>query len=103
MASVVCDGVRAYIVGCARRGMMKQVQAILWTRCRDVAAALIAALWPGRDLTEVLAWMDAGSPARQRAIVLGALAALFALSMIAAQFGLIGLCIFWMLIIWLIR
>lgn len=75
----------------------------LWTRCRDVAAALIASLWPGRSTEEVLAWLDRAPDAQQRKVVAGTLAALFLLSLGAAQFGLIGMCLFWLAVIALIR
>ena len=75
----------------------------LWTRCRDVAAALIAAFWPGRDHADVIQWIDRAQPSAQSAIVFGALAGLFAASLCAAQFGLLGLCIFWLGVIWIIR
>ncbi len=75
----------------------------VWSRCCDVSAALIAALWPGRDFPEVSAWIDRASPPTQRGIVLGTLLGLFLASLAAAQFGLIGMCLFWMLVIWLIR
>lgn len=75
----------------------------VWTRCRDVAVALMAACWPGRGFSDVEAWLTRAPPPMQRGVVLGVLAALFGLSVVAAQFGLIGLCVFWLIIIWLIR
>ena len=82
---------------------MNRIGILLWTRCRDVAAALIAACWPGRDVPEIVHWIEKNSPTAQNAIVFGALAGLFALSLFAAQFGLIGLCLFWLGVIWIIR
>ena len=80
-----------------------QITYQLWTRCRDVAAALIAACWPGRDFAHVIALIDNSPSGTQNVIVFGTLGALFAASFGAAQFGLIGLCLFWLLVIWLIR
>ena len=82
---------------------MQDIGHHLWTRCRDVSAALIASLWRGRDFGQVVAWIDQNSPQMQRGIVFGTLAGLFGLSLVAAQFGLLGLCIYWLLVIWLIR
>ena len=75
----------------------------LWTRCRDVAAALIAACWPGRDFAHVTTLIDKAPNSTRNVIVFGTLGALFAASIGAAQFGLIGLCLFGLLGIWLIR
>lgn len=82
---------------------VQQITYRLWTRCRDVAAALIAACWPGRDYDEVVAWLAVRAPSAQNAIVFGTLACLFGLSVVAAQFGLLGLCVFWLAVIWIIR
>ncbi|APX12160.1 hypothetical protein [Tateyamaria omphalii] len=75
----------------------------MWIRCRDVAAALIASLWRGRATDDVVAWIEREPPGRQRGIVFGTLIALFLLSIGAAQFGLVGMCLFWGLVIYLIR
>ncbi|MEL7260166.1 MAG: hypothetical protein AAGK69_02240 [Pseudomonadota bacterium] len=75
----------------------------LWMRCRDVAAALIAGCWPGRGFADVVTRIDAARPSVQKQIVFGTLAALFVISLGAAQFGILGLCVFWLIVIWLIR
>lgn len=80
-----------------------QITYHLWTRCRDVAVALLAACWPGRDFAEVSQWLEQCSPSVRKQVVFGVLAALFCLSLLAAQFGLIGLCVFWLAVIWVIR
>ena len=82
---------------------MNRIGIQLWTRCRDVAAALIAGCWPGRAFGDVQRWIEDSSPGTQNTIVFGTLAALFASSLVAAQFGLIGLCLFWLAVIWIIR
>ncbi|MFY9211885.1 MAG: hypothetical protein WAO69_12210 [Aestuariivita sp.] len=71
-------------------------------RCRDVASALLGGLWPGRDSNEVAAQI-ADLPYRlQVAFTLGALTLLALVSFFAAQFGLIGIAIFWLGVIALI-
>ena len=82
---------------------MASIGVQLWARARDVSAALIAALWPGRDFADVEKAMDEAPPARQHAMVFGPLLGLAFCSFVAAQFGLLGLCVFWMAVIWLIR
>lgn len=68
-------------------------------RCRDVAAALLAGLWIGRDNDAVVAGIEALPPRSQAAFTLVTLALLMAVSLFAAQFGLIGLALFWLAII----
>ena len=72
-------------------------------RMRDVAIALIAAMWRGRDFGDVDRWLAEHSEMHQRFIVIGTMLALLGASLIAGSFGLLGLCVFWLLIIWLIR
>lgn len=71
--------------------------------CRTVAIALIAGVRRGLDYDEVEARICA-LPVREQAVVTGAtLAVLFALSLVAAQFGLIGMSLFWLAVILLVR
>ncbi|MEL7098883.1 MAG: hypothetical protein AAGM84_08655 [Pseudomonadota bacterium] len=81
---------------------MTNVTLFLWDRCRDVAAALIAGL-SRREIAEVSARIDAAPALQQRGIVFGTLGGLMGASLLAAQFGLLGLCIFWLTVIWLVR
>ncbi|MEL7092965.1 MAG: hypothetical protein AAFN94_14630 [Pseudomonadota bacterium] len=82
---------------------MASIRIELWTRARDVSAALISACWPGRDFAAVETMIDEAAPLMRRALVVGPLLALALCSFVAAQFGLLGLCIFWIGVIWLIR
>lgn len=71
-------------------------------RCRDVASALLGALWIGRDSDEVAGQIAALPPRTQTWLTAGTLALLALTSFFAAQFGLIGLAAFWLAIIVLI-
>ncbi|MEM6760907.1 MAG: hypothetical protein AAF601_15645 [Pseudomonadota bacterium] len=82
---------------------MASIRIELWTRARDVSAALISACWPGHGLSDVDAVIEQASPLKRRVLVVGPLLALAVCSFIAAQFGLLGLCVFWFGVIWLIR
>ena len=71
-------------------------------RCRDVAAALLAGLWRTRDAETVVREIENLSPRAQAAFTVATLALLLAVSFFAAQFGLLGLAVFWMAVIWLV-
>ena len=64
-------------------------------RARMVAAMLMAAFWPGRDAPDLAARIEAQQPRAQAAIVGGVLGMLFLLSLFSAQFGLLGIALFW--------
>jgi len=72
-------------------------------RCRTVAAALVGALWPGKTGADVEAEISALSARGQVAVVGGVLALLFLLSLFAAQFGIVGLAIFFAAVILAMR
>ncbi|QBF32217.1 hypothetical protein [Thalassococcus sp. S3] len=68
----------------------------LGMRCRDVAAALIGGLWIGRSSSDVVADI-ASLPARQQIwFTAVTLVLLFLFSLFAAQFGLIGMALYWL-------
>jgi hypothetical protein len=62
---------------------------------RLVAVTLIAAVWRSRRAEEIDAAVGRLSETRQRMVVGGVLGFLFLLSLFAAQFGLLGLALFW--------
>ncbi|MEM8693157.1 MAG: hypothetical protein AAGG57_14885 [Pseudomonadota bacterium] len=71
----------------------------LAVRCRDVAALLIGGLWIGRDTARVVSDV-ASLPVRQQAMfTIGVLGLLFLFSLFAAQFGLIGMALYWLSVI----
>lgn len=79
--------------------VVRQVLSKGGTLFRRVAATLIAGLWPGRSLRDVDAAL-AAQPARQRTAIVGAvLTCLVLAGFFAAQFGWIGVLVFWMLVI----
>lgn len=71
--------------------------------CRTVALALIGGVLRGRSQADLDAALARRSVGEQRLIVFSVLALLFALSLFAAQFGWIGMGVYWMGIILLIR
>ncbi len=71
-------------------------------RCRDVAAALLGGLWFTRDAEMVARDIEALPPRAQAAFTVATLALLLGVSVFAAQFGLLGLAVFWMAVIWLV-
>jgi hypothetical protein len=68
-------------------------------RARIVAATLIAGLWPGRDAPEIACRISSLPRGQQAAVVGGVLGFLFLLSLFAAQFGLLGMAVFFMTVI----
>ena len=73
------------------------------TLFRRVAATLIAGLWPGRTLREVDDALAARPTGQQTAIIGGVLFCLVLAGFFAAQFGWIGILVFWMLVIVIAR
>lgn len=63
---------------------------------RDVASALIAGLWPDRDFHEVEARLAALAPRAQAVIVGTTLGLLFLCALFAAQFGVPGLFLYFL-------
>jgi len=71
--------------------------------CRTCAACIIAGLWPRRSLADIEARLAACSARQQVAITGGVLFLLVLLGFFAAQFGWIGVLLYWMSIILIIR
>jgi len=71
--------------------------------CRTCAACVIAGLWPRRSLSEVETRLAACSARQQVVITSGIFFLLISLGFFAAQFGWIGILIYWMTIILIIR
>jgi hypothetical protein len=73
------------------------------TLCRGAAATLIARLWPGHTVRDVDRRL-AACPARQQAMVTGGvMLVLLLLSLFVAQFGWIGILLFWLGVILVAR
>ena len=72
------------------------------TRCRLVVAMLVAGAWPGREAPEVDAQIAALPKPRQIGVLGGVLGMLFLLSLFAAQFGLLGMALFFLVVILLV-
>jgi len=70
---------------------------------RSASLLLVAGLWPKQDFADVDKRVSALSVPAQSTIVAAVLAALFCTAMIAAQFGWLGMGIYWMLIILIAR
>ncbi len=71
-------------------------------RCRDVTVTLIAGLWPGRDAEDIEQVVNNLPLRTQGLVVAGVLGLLFALSLFAAQFGLLGMAVFFLAVVVLI-
>jgi hypothetical protein len=72
-------------------------------QCRRVAALLIARIWPGRSFPAVLDGLS-GLPVRSQAwLVAAVLGLLFAIAIVAAQFGPAGLAVYFAAVILLAR
>lgn len=72
-------------------------------RCRTVAAALVGAFWPGKTGAGVEAEIAALSARAQVGVVGAVLGLLFLLSLFAAQFGIVGLAVFFVAVIAVMR
>ncbi len=75
----------------------------LAARARLVTVALIAPFFRGQTAEDIEAWID-GMPDRQRRAVVGAtLGLLFLAAVAAAHFGIVGMCLFFLGVILLVR
>lgn len=71
--------------------------------CRTCAACVIAGFWPRLSFAEVRARLAACSSRQQVVITSGLFLCLISLAFIAAQFGWIGILLYWMSIIVIVR
>ncbi len=82
---------------------MSAITARLATRlgalCRNAAAALVAGVWRKASVAEVRDRLAALPVRDQVAIVGGILTALLLLSLLAAQFGIVGMLVFWLTVV----
>jgi hypothetical protein len=83
--------------------VVRQVLLRGGTLCRRGAATLIAGLWPGRSLREVDDALAARPARQQAAITSGVFLCVVLAGFFAAQFGWIGILVFWMLVILIAR
>ncbi|MGY6411935.1 MAG: hypothetical protein ACXIUV_13045 [Alkalilacustris sp.] len=70
---------------------------------RTVSATLIAGVWRSRTISQVESRIKQLSLRDQGGVVGGVLALLLLLSLFAAQFGIIGLMVFWLAVIVLVN
>jgi hypothetical protein len=63
-------------------------------QARNVAAMVIAAFWPGISAADVLTRLMAMPGKRQAGVVGSVMAMMFLLALFAAQFGVIGLAVY---------
>lgn len=71
----------------------------LGTFCRTAAVAVIAGVCRRREIDDINARIAARPVAEQAAITVGVLGALLLISLLAAQFGWIGMLVFWLAVI----
>ena len=82
---------------------MRRLVEYLRRQARLVTAVVLASFWPGRSQHEVFAWLQSLPDAGRRACVTGVMATLFALAFLAASFGPVGLGIYFLTVVILIR
>lgn len=83
--------------------VVRQVLFRSGTLCRRGASTLIAGLWPGHSLHEVDDAL-AALPVRQQAMITsGVFLGLVLAGFFAAQFGWIGILMFWLAVILIAR
>ena len=70
---------------------------------RVVTIGVIAGVWPGRDESDVAEWLNAQSPARQTGLQTLVIGLLAVIALLFAQFGWIGLGVYFAIVVWLIR
>ena len=70
---------------------------------RTVAATLIAGVWRSRTISEVEGQIKRLSLRDQSGVVGGVLGLMLLLSLFAAQFGILGLILFWLAVIVLVN
>jgi len=71
--------------------------------CRNVASALIAGVWRRRTIREVRDRLAGLPPREEAAVVVGTLAALLLLALLAAQFGPIGLLVYLLAVVLIVN
>jgi hypothetical protein len=72
-------------------------------RTRPVVAALLARVWPGHDQARAEARLAGLSPGDEAAITGAVLVLLFLAAVLAAQFGWLGMGLYFLAVILLVR
>ena len=70
---------------------------------RRVTAELLSSMTRTRDTAQMAAWIDSRPPARQYLIIATTLGALLAAALVMAQFGWVGMAVYFALVVVLIR
>lgn len=70
---------------------------------RTAAALVIAGVWRRRDFVEIEKHLRSQERPVQITVTLAVLGFLSACSLVAAQFGIVGMLVFWMAVILLVR
>ena len=85
------------------RNTHNTISGRLAAQARTVSAALIAPFMRRATVEDIACWID-DMPAGQRRLVVGAtLGLLFLAALAAAQFGIVGMCVFFLGVILLVR
>lgn len=80
-----------------------RITAHIGTTCRNVAVAVIAGVYRQRSAREVNSALKARPTEQQAAITAAVLGLLLAGCLFAAQFGWIGMLVFWLAVIVLVN
>ena len=81
----------------------QSASSALGQACRRVTTGVIAGVHPNRDIADVSRWLDDQPEGRRNLIVSATLAGLLGASILFAQFGALGILVFFLIVILLIR
>lgn len=73
----------------------RQILTPVARQCRNATVALIAGLWPGRSIGEIESRLIALPLRQQGWVVTSVLGMMGLISLFAAQFGILGLALFY--------
>ena len=74
-----------------------------WFHCRLVTIGLLAGLTPGYNADDIATWLDSRPRRVRSAVITVTLALLLAAAVIAAQFGVIGIGLYFLAVILIVR
>lgn len=81
----------------------KSLTSKLMQHAHRVTALVLSTLWPGRSLVDVDRWMSDLPAPKRRMCIIAVVGGLFALALLAASFGPVGLAVYFIAIVLLVR
>lgn len=82
---------------------MRRLVEYLRRQAHLVTALVLASFWPGRGQHEVSLWLDSRTDAERRACIAAVMLTLLALAFISASFGPLGLGVYFVAVVILVR